>query len=247
MRTQGLSHGFAALACRLEFLVPRLEGRFVAAFELVFGAHESNRAVQAHFVIVLDVACVQTPRIVQVRRCFWADTLGFYGFVLALDFTVALRIKRRSAHMRHAAYPDELLEVLGEKMWTVVQDDSRAGLGKRFFGPLQNDLDLRLFHRFVNLPMHDKTAASVQHAAQVVKRAANVDVRHIHVPVLVRQKRLHEARAFLGGLAVPRIPKGPSGAVRAIRWLARPPRHPHPTSRTQAAGNLRPDAPDETR
>jgi hypothetical protein len=43
--------------------------------------------------------------------------------------------------------------------------------------------------------MHQKTTASIQHAAQVVERARQVDRGNIDMPVLVRLERLFEAGA----------------------------------------------------
>ena len=51
--------------------------------------------------------------------------------------------------------------------------------------------------------MDDEPTATIQHADQVVERAANVDVADVDVPVLVRCQRLLEPPAFYGFLAVP--------------------------------------------
>ena len=105
----------------------------------------------------------------------------------ALDFAVALRIIRRGPHVGHAVDADEFLEVLGDKLGAVVGDDSGARLEERFLGPLQDNIDVGLGHCLADLPVGDVAATPVEHAAQVVKRPANIDVRDIHVPVIVRQ------------------------------------------------------------
>ena len=46
----------------------------------------------------------------------------------------------------------------------------------QFLGPLQDDLDVRLGHRLPQIPVNDVSAATVQNAAQVVERPADVDV-----------------------------------------------------------------------
>lgn len=51
--------------------------------------------------------------------------------------------------------------------------------------------------------MDDIAAASVKQAAEIEKRSANVDVRDIYVPMLVRTKRLDKASALLARLFVP--------------------------------------------
>ena len=50
-----------------------------------------------------------------------------------------------------------------------------------------------------DFPVDDEAAASVQHAAQVVEGAADVEVGDVHVPVLVRLQRLDKAGSFPGG------------------------------------------------
>src|SRR5260370_40925469 len=69
--------------------------------------------------------------------------------------------------------------------------------------PLQDDLDVSLGHRFPDVPVDDEPAETVQHAAQVVERRADVEVGNIDVPVLMCCQRLREARALLRRLAVP--------------------------------------------
>jgi hypothetical protein len=48
--------------------------------------------------------------------------------------------------------------------------------------------------------MHDETTVSIQHAAQVIERARQVDTRNIDTPVLVRLQRLREAGPLARGL-----------------------------------------------
>jgi hypothetical protein len=70
--------------------------------------------------------------------------------------------------------------------------------------------------------MHDKATAPVKKAAQIVKRPANVEIRYIHMPMLMRQKRLLKACSLFARLFVPSIQKpcprkNPPGARRAYR------------------------------
>src|SRR5438067_111286 len=83
--------------------------------------------------------------------------------------------------MRHAADANEFLEVLREKLRTVVGDDARPGIGKLLQSALKNNFDLLLFHRLPDLPVHDVAARPIQHTAQVIKCAGNVDVSYINV------------------------------------------------------------------
>ncbi len=86
----------------------------------------------------------------------------------------------------------------------------------------QNDLDVGLRHRLAQIPMDDGPAIAVQHAAQIVERARDVDVAHVDMPMLMRLRRLLEARAFLRRLPVPfaqqpRLTQHPPNAGRAHR------------------------------
>lgn len=110
--------------------------------------------------------------------------------------------------MSHAADPNELLEVSREELWAVIRDDSRTGLGVVLASPLKDRFDLRLGHARADFPVGDEAAATVEQAAKGEERAANVDVRNIDVPVLVRLQRLLKTRAFLGRFAVVRTNQG---------------------------------------
>src|SRR5664279_2665490 len=88
--------------------------------------------------------------------------------------------------MRHARDPDELLEIPRDELRPVVGNDPGSGVRVPLFGCLQNDLDLSLRHGLAQSPVDDRPAVAVQHTAQVVERAADVDVGNIDMPVLVR-------------------------------------------------------------
>ena len=101
------------------------------------------------------------------------------------------------------ADPDELLEVPGDELRPVVGDDPGSRFRKFLLGPLQDDLRCRPPSSLPDFPVDDVTAVTVQDAAQVVERPADVDVGNIHVPVLVRLQRLVKAGALLRRLALP--------------------------------------------
>ena len=105
--------------------------------------------------------------------------------------------------MRHSGDPYELLEVLGDELRTIVRDDPGRRVWALLLRPLQDDLDGRLGHRLPDVPVHDVPAETVQDAAQVVERTADVEVGNINVPVLMCCQRLREARALLRRLPVP--------------------------------------------
>ena len=74
--------------------------------------------------------------------------------------------------------------------------------GVKFLGALQDDLDVRLGHRLPQIPVHDVATAAIQNATQVVERPADVDVRHVDMPVLMRCQRLLKTCALLRRLPV---------------------------------------------
>jgi hypothetical protein len=76
--------------------------------------------------------------------------------------------------MGHTRDADELLEVPGDELWSVVGDDPRFCFWVFLPRSLQNDFNFRFGHRFPQIPMNDRTAVAVQDAAQVVERRANV-------------------------------------------------------------------------
>ncbi len=121
----------------------------------------------------------------------------------ALDFSIRLRIERRRPDVCHTRNTNELFEVLGDELRTVVGNDPRLGIRVELPGFLQDDLDLGFRHRCPQIPMDQHPAIAVQNAAQIVKRAADIEVGDIDVPMLVRGQRLFEPRTFFRGLALP--------------------------------------------
>jgi hypothetical protein len=49
--------------------------------------------------------------------------------------------------------------------------------------------------------VNDRPAAAIEHRAQVVERLAQVQVRHVDTPVVMRPQRSREARALLRPLS----------------------------------------------
>ena len=96
--------------------------------------------------------------------------------------------------MRHAGQPDKFLEVLGNELRTVVRDDPGPGSRKLLLGPPEDDFNIRFQHPLPDLPVRYETAAAIQNAAEVVKRAADVQIRDIYVPMLMRQKAAGQSR-----------------------------------------------------
>jgi hypothetical protein len=101
--------------------------------------------------------------------------------------------------VRHPRDANELLEVARDELRSIVGDDPRLGVRVLLLGSFQNPLDVGFLHRLPQIPMHQKTTASIQHTTQVIERARQVDIGNIDVPVLVRLQRLFEAGALRDG------------------------------------------------
>ena len=119
--------------------------------------------------------------------------------------------------MRHARNADELLEVLGDELGTVIGNDPRLNPRVPLFGPFQNDLDVGLGHRLPQIPMNQETTVAVQDAAQVVERRANVPVGNFNSgpcrpffahPGNLLPDRLQQRARWLQ--------RSPAGALRAL-------------------------------
>ena len=62
---------------------------------------------------------------------------------------------------------------------------------------LQDDLDVCFGHGLPQIPVDDVSATAIENAAQVIECPADVDVRHVDVPVLMGRQRLLKPRALL--------------------------------------------------
>ena len=94
--------------------------------------------------------------------------------------------------MRHARDANELLEIAGNELRTIIRDDAWLRFRVLFLGAFENYFDIRFPHRLAQIPMHEESTEAVQNAAQVIERAAQVDVGNIDMPVLMRLQRLLE-------------------------------------------------------
>ncbi len=116
----------------------------------------------------------------------------------AFDLAVGLRVVGRGAHMSHAGDADELFEITGDELRPVVGDDAGVRAGELFAGTLQDGFHVDFLHFLADFPVDEETAVAVEDGTQEVKGASDVEVADVHMPLLVRPKRLHEAGPFLG-------------------------------------------------
>ena len=104
--------------------------------------------------------------------------------------------------MRHAALPEELLEVLRQELRAVVADDPRRFVGEPLARPLDDRRDVVLGHRLADLPVDDRTAVAVQNAAHIVERTADIQIRDVDMPVAMRGIGLVKALPLAGGFRI---------------------------------------------
>src|SRR5579872_4460608 len=86
---------------------------------------------------------------------------------------------------------------------TIVGDDAWLRCRILLLGSLQNHFDIRFSHGLTQIPMHQETTEPIQNAAQVIERAAQVDVRNVDMPVLMRLQRLLKPSSLARCLALP--------------------------------------------
>ena len=156
---------------------------------------ECNRTV----LKVRDESRDPAAGLIQGTRTGRADALTFETAMPAFQFAVGLGIEGTGPDMGDPHEPDELLEVAGDELGTIVRDDSRLDARVLFQGFLQDDLDFLFFHGFPQLPVDDRPAVAIENAGEVVESSLDVDVGDIDVPVLMGLERLHESGAFFRG------------------------------------------------
>ena len=78
-----------------------------------------------------------------------------------------------------------------------------VSLGKFLFRPLKDHQFVLLRHRAANLPMHDVAAVAVEDRREVVKRAVNVEVADVDMPVFMGLLGLMKPVPFFDGLFSP--------------------------------------------
>ena len=154
---------------------------------------------------MINKARDEAAGLLDVERGAWANAVGFERLVPAFDFAVGLGIVRRSFDVGETGHADELFEVLGNELGPIVGNDPWLCFGVLFQSALDDDLYVGFGHGLAQLLVDDEARASVEQRAEVVKRPGHVDVRDVHMPVLVGGQWLNEARTFLRRLAVPSL------------------------------------------
>ena len=105
--------------------------------------------------------------------------------------------------MGHSGNPDEFFEILCNELRAIVGNNPWTCSRVFLLGPLKDGFYVTFSHLLSDLPMDDRAAASIEEAAQVVEGATDVEVRDIHMPVLMRQRRLNEPGSFERRFLIP--------------------------------------------
>jgi len=163
------------------------------------GCDVAEGAVEPNLVVVGDEVADDAASLLDVPWSLVPELFVLERAVPAFQFAVALRVVGARADVGDAGQADELFKVLGDELGPIVGDD--PGLLARVFleGPLDDGLDFGLLHGLANLPVNDRPAVAVEHRAEEVERAGDVEVGDVDMPVFVGFERLHEALALLGG------------------------------------------------
>jgi len=184
-----------AIAFIKDFLVPAFKHR--QRRHIVDGAVQTNR-------IVFEYVFFHTAfGIFQGERRQGPDTITFDRAMVAFDLTVALRVVRTGANVFHSAQSNEVFEVFGDELRSVVRDDSGCHAGVFFASGLENDFDIDLLHFFTNVPMDDTSAESIEDRGHEVERPGDVEVGNVDVPVFMSHERLLKSGSFFRSLIVP--------------------------------------------
>src|SRR5271166_2716400 len=190
---------FAALAGLGQLAIAGDEDLQVPTFEAVPGCDVTDGTVQADVVVIGDELGHDAAGLVEGQRHLDANAVAFHRFVPAFDLTVRLRVVAGGPDVGHAGAADVLLEVLGNELRSVVGDDARRDAGIGLAGALDDSFHVDFLHFLADFAVDDQAAAAVENGTHEIKGAGDVDVTDIHVPVLVRFERLHEASAFFTG------------------------------------------------
>jgi len=101
--------------------------------------------------------------------------------------------------MGHAGHANELLEIFGDELRTVVGDDAWCGVWEGLTSPLKNRFHVVFLHFFADFPVNQKAAKAIQNRAQEVKCARQIEMTDVDMPVLMGLPGLVKAGSFLAG------------------------------------------------
>ena len=210
-----LAGQLASQAGLLQLAITFLKDHLFESLKLVGRGDVTNRGMQSNGVVAVDVRGDSASGLINGTRAGRPNALAFQTAVPAFELAVGLGIVGTGPNMGHAHDADELLEVPGNELGTIIGDDPWPDTGVLLQGLLHDHLDLLFLHGFPQFPVDNRAAVAVEDAGEVVERAVDVDVGNINVPVLMRPQRLHKSGSFLGG-SHPLAVESTSGLENAV-------------------------------
>ena len=187
------------LAGTRQFGFPLRENGRRSAGQLVGRGDIADGTVEAPVVVRIHETDYKPACIFQRDGRFGSNTLCFQALVPAFDFAVTLGIKWACANMGHAAEFDKRFEIAGYELGPVVSDHARACLRDSLASPLENHLNIVLFHLFANFPVDHGTAVTIEYRTHVIEGPSDVEVGDIHMPMLVGTDGLDKALSLATG------------------------------------------------
>ena len=106
-------------------------------------------------------------------------------------------VRRPCLDVSHSGDANELLEIPRDELRPIVGDDSRFGFGELFASTLEDRFDVGFLHFFADFPVDHKAAETIEDRALKIKRARDVEIRNVQVPVLMRREWLLKAGTLL--------------------------------------------------
>ncbi len=175
-----------------------MEDDLFQAGELIRRGDVPESTVESDVVVMIDEGVDSPSSFFDRRGTGGSDAFAFERPVPAFEFAVGLGIVGAGSDMRGADESDELLEVAGEELGSVVADDAGMFAWELLQGLLQDQFDLEFLHGFAEIPVDDESAHSVQDRDQEIEGSLDVDIGDVDMPVLMGLEGLHEAGSFFG-------------------------------------------------
>ena len=192
-----LSGQTPALAGSFEFLVALPMDQIVDLVESVRRRDVADSSVEADRVVILDIFSDQPLGVGKSQGNARAEALLFETGIPSFFLSVGLGIAGRRSNLVELAHFQERPELSGNKLRSVVGDETRPGVRKGLSPLLDNDLGIEVPHVFPQFPGDDVAAVAFQDAAQMVEDAPDANVAEVDMPVPMRATRLSEPAPFL--------------------------------------------------
>jgi len=130
--------GFPGFAGGGEFDITGRLDPFGSALEFVLRRNVPYRTMEPLVVVIGHKLRHDLLRIFQRQRRFHSEATALNRTMISFQFAVALGVIRRGLYMRHPVDPDKFLEILRDKLRTVIRDNPGPGVGEPLPGPLQD-------------------------------------------------------------------------------------------------------------